>query len=94
MIKSRSIASVAAGVLAGFALIGAGTGPAAAAEGPGGCVDDGRGTVRCVQVTEERLTVDRDGTVRHVTNGSKPACSASAGSISCETSVSTDHGKS
>ncbi|MEU2900614.1 hypothetical protein ABZ690_35055 [Streptomyces sp. NPDC006967] len=93
MIKSRSIASVAAGILAGFALTGAGAGPAAA-EGPGGCVDDGRGTVRCVQVTEERLTVDRDGTVRHVTNGSKPACSASAGSISCETSVSTDRGKS
>ncbi|KES05767.1 hypothetical protein BU52_18345 [Streptomyces toyocaensis] len=89
MIRSRRIASVAAGVLGGLALLGAGAVQAFGAEEPGGCVDDGRGTVRCVQVTEERIAVDKDGTVHHSTNGSKPVCSTSAGKISCTNDVTT-----
>ncbi|MFC9116914.1 MULTISPECIES: hypothetical protein [Streptomyces] len=89
MSKSRNAASVLAGVLGGLALLGAVAGPASGAEDPNGCVSDGRGGVSCVQMSEERLTIDRDGTVHHTVKGSKPACSAGAGEISCETSAVT-----
>ncbi|CAL9306609.1 hypothetical protein [Streptomyces sp. SudanB66_2053] len=89
MNKSRNIASVLASVLGGLALFGAVVGPASGAEGPNGCVSDGRGGVSCVQSSEERITIDGDGTVHHTVKGSKPACSAEAGEISCVTSAVT-----
>ncbi|MGA5603359.1 hypothetical protein ACPCUF_20305 [Streptomyces griseoincarnatus] len=85
MTKSRNIVSV----LGGLALLCAVAGPSSGAEDPGDCVSDGRGGVRCVQVREEWLTIDRDGTVHHSVKGEKPACSTGGGEVSCVTSAIT-----
>ncbi|MEV0694182.1 hypothetical protein [Streptomyces sp. NPDC050388] len=92
MFKSRKIAAVA-GVLGGFALIGAGAVQAVGAEGPGDCVKDSQGNVRCEQVRRYQLPPDRSGKVRFV-NESTMTCSGSAGRPSCVDSVVVGGGKS
>ncbi|MFD3620417.1 hypothetical protein ACFWWT_35285 [Streptomyces sp. NPDC058676] len=51
MLNSKKIAATA-GVLWSLALIGAGSAQAIGHDGSDKCVDDGKGTVRCVQKTE------------------------------------------
>ncbi len=85
MFKSKKAAAVA-GVLGGFALIGFGSVQAVGAEGPGDCVKDGKGSIRCEQVRHYQLPADRDGKVR-VVNDSTLACSSSAPRLSCVNSV-------
>ncbi|MFF5155688.1 hypothetical protein ACFY3N_05360 [Streptomyces sp. NPDC000348] len=83
MFKSKKIAAVA-GVLGGFALIGVGAVQAVGAEGPGGCVKDSKGTVRCAQVTEYEVTSDEHGRMR-VVNDSTQTCSG-GNEVSCTSS--------
>ncbi|MGY3201769.1 hypothetical protein [Streptomyces sp. TE5632] len=85
MFKSKKIAAVA-GVLGGFALIGAGAVQAVGAEGPGDCVKDSKGTVRCEQVRQYQLPPDRSGKVRFA-NESTMSCSGSAARLSCVNSA-------
>ncbi|MFF5518186.1 hypothetical protein [Streptomyces coeruleorubidus] len=87
MLNSKKIAAaVTAGVLGGFALIGGGVVPAAAQGGPGKCVDDGKGHVRCVQTSAYKLTTSKDGSV-HLSNESTQTCPASHGQVTCVDSV-------
>ncbi|WP_244297876.1 hypothetical protein [Streptomyces griseoflavus] len=72
MFKSKKIAAVA-GVLGGFVLIGAGAAQAVGAEGPGDCVKDTKGTVRCAQVSEYEVTSDEYGKMRVATTRGRPA---------------------
>ncbi|MEU5506307.1 hypothetical protein [Streptomyces fungicidicus] len=85
MFKSKKIAAVA-GVLGGFVLIGAGAAQAVGAEGPGDCVKDSKGNIRCEQVRHYQLPADRNGKVRLV-NESDLACSSSAPRLTCVNSV-------
>ncbi|MFF0107033.1 hypothetical protein [Streptomyces hirsutus] len=85
MVKSNKIAAVA-GVLGGLALIGAGAVQAFGAEGPGNCVKDKEGTVRCVQVNEQKITTDQHGKI-HFVNESKQTCSGGNAEVSCANSV-------
>ncbi|OUC95188.1 hypothetical protein [Streptomyces swartbergensis] len=87
MLNSKKIAAaVTAGVLGGFALIGGGAVPAAAQGGPGRCVDDGKGHVRCVQPSTYKLTRSKDGGV-HLSNESTQTCPASHRQVTCVDSV-------
>ncbi|GHB23062.1 hypothetical protein GCM10010377_11200 [Streptomyces viridiviolaceus] len=81
MFKSKKFAAVA-GVVGGFALIGAGAVQAVGAEGHGACGKDSKGNVRCVQVREYQLPADNRGKVR-IDNDSKLACSGSGGEVAC-----------
>lgn len=85
MFKSKKIAA-AAGVLGSFALIGIGAAQASGAGDPGKCVDDGRGHVRCVQVSEYHITTDKQGNV-HVVNDSSQTCPSAEGEVNCVSSV-------
>ncbi|MGY3201767.1 hypothetical protein [Streptomyces sp. TE5632] len=84
MFKSKKIAAVA-GVLGGFALIGAGAVQAVGAEGPGDCVKDSKGTVRCAQATKHEVTSEEYGKIRFV-NDSRQTCSGGP-EVSCTSSV-------
>ncbi|MBL3666382.1 hypothetical protein JL475_10340 [Streptomyces sp. M2CJ-2] len=84
MFKSKKIAAVA-GVLGGFALIGAGAVQAVGAEGPDNCVKDSQGTVRCSQVAKYEVTSEEYGKIR-VVNDSTQTCSGGSGA-SCTNSV-------
>ncbi|MEU0386313.1 hypothetical protein [Streptomyces chartreusis] len=87
MLNSKKIAAVvAAGVLGGFALIGGGVVPAAAQDGPGRCVDDGKGHVHCVQTSSFEVAKSKDGGVR-LRNESTQTCPASRGQVTCVDSV-------
>ncbi|MGW5213319.1 hypothetical protein ACWEQO_19460 [Streptomyces sp. NPDC004051] len=92
MFKSKKIAAVA-GVLGGFALIGAGAVQAFGAEDPGNCTKDSAGAVRCVQVNEQKVTTDDSGKV-HFVNESKQACSSEGAEVSCTSSASFPNKKS
>ncbi|MBD0418388.1 hypothetical protein H0H10_04255 [Streptomyces sp. TRM S81-3] len=72
MMNSRKIAA-AAGLLCGFALIGAGSGHAFGEEVVNTCNDDGKKNVRCVQESEYTVTTDKYGTV-HVVNKQSHEC--------------------
>ncbi|MFJ8590717.1 hypothetical protein [Streptomyces sp. NPDC093598] len=85
MFSSRKIAA-AAGVLGSFALVGVGTVQAFAEAGPGRCVDDGKGHVRCVQVSEYQVTSDKHGNVK-IVNESTQTCPASNSQVTCVSSV-------
>ncbi|MGV9251265.1 hypothetical protein [Streptomyces sp. NPDC003697] len=92
MFNSKKIAA-AAGVVGGFALLGVGAVQGFAADGSGGCVDDGKGSVRCVQVTEYHMTVDKGGNV-HVVNDSTQSCPSSQSEVSCVNAVELNGKKS
>lgn len=87
MFNTEKIAAVvAAGVLGGFALIGGGVVPAAAQDGPGRCVDDGKGRVHCVQTSSFEVTTSKDGGVR-LRNESTQNCPSSRGQVTCVDNV-------
>ncbi|MER5991091.1 MULTISPECIES: hypothetical protein [Streptomyces] len=86
MFKSKKIAATVAGILGGFALIGAGALQAVGAEGSGECTEDVKGNVRCVQVNEQRITRGEDGKV-HLDQTASQDCSGSGGELSCVSSV-------
>ncbi|CAM5313572.1 hypothetical protein STAFG_1398 [Streptomyces afghaniensis 772] len=87
MLNSKKIAATAAaGVLGSLALIGAGTAQAAAQGGPGKCVDDGRGQIRCVQGDTYKITTAKDGTVRFA-NESTQTCPTSHSQVTCVSNV-------
>jgi hypothetical protein len=87
MFNSKKFAAIAAaGVLGGFALLGGGVVQAAAQDGPGKCVDDGKGHVRCVQASVYEVTRSKDGAV-HVSNESTQTCPATHGQVTCVDSV-------
>ncbi|WP_409472039.1 hypothetical protein [Streptomyces sp. HC307] len=81
MFNSKKIAAVA-GLLGGFAVISVGAVQASPVEGPGRCVNDGKGHIRCVQTTKHRFTTDKLGNVELV-NKSTQACSASSSQVTC-----------
>ncbi|GAA3498171.1 hypothetical protein GCM10019016_052740 [Streptomyces prasinosporus] len=85
MFNSKKIAA-AAGVLGGFALIGVGAVQAVGAEGSGNCTEDEKGNVRCVQVSEHRVTRGEDGRL-HVDQKTSQTCSGSGDELSCVSSV-------
>ncbi|MEU2599384.1 hypothetical protein [Streptomyces hirsutus] len=85
MVKSNKIAA-AAGVLSGLALIGAGAVQAFGAEDPDNCVKDEKGTIRCVQVSEQEIVTDQYGTI-HFVNKSEQTCSGENAEVSCTNSV-------
>ncbi|SDC07211.1 hypothetical protein [Streptomyces prasinopilosus] len=85
MVKSSKFAAVA-GVLGGLALIGAGSVQAFGAEDPDNCVEDEKGTIRCVQVSEQEITTDQYGKI-HFVNNSKQTCSGENAEVSCTNSV-------
>ncbi|MFF3329456.1 hypothetical protein ACFYWX_07800 [Streptomyces sp. NPDC002888] len=79
--SKKIVAAVAAGVLGGFALTGVGTVQAFGDDDPGGCVRDGSGHVRCVQVTDSESTSGKPATDKPATGESatdKPATGESA----------------
>ncbi len=84
MFNSKKIAA-AAGILGSFALIGVGA-VQASAQGPGTCVEDGKGQVRCVQTSEYQVVTDKRGSVI-VVNDSTQVCPSSHGQVSCVDSV-------
>lgn len=87
MLNSKKITAAAAvGVLGGFALIGVGAVQAFGHAGPGTCVDDGKGHVRCVGVSEYKVTTDKGGTV-HVVNESTQTCPSSQSEVTCVSNV-------
>jgi hypothetical protein len=85
MLNSNKIAA-AAGVLGSFALIGLGAVPASADGGPGKCVDDGNGHVRCVELSQYTYTTDKGGKVT-VVNNSTQDCPTSHSQVSCVSST-------
>jgi hypothetical protein len=85
MFNSKKIAA-AAGILGSFALIGVGAVQASAQGGPGACVEDGKGNVRCVQTSEYQVITDKRGSVT-VVNDSTQACPTSRGQVNCVDSV-------
>ncbi|MEU3147400.1 MULTISPECIES: hypothetical protein [unclassified Streptomyces] len=85
MFKSKKTAA-AAGVLGGLALIGAGAVQAFGADAPANCVKDEKGTVRCVQVSEQDITTDQYGKI-HFVNKSEQSCSGESAEVSCTNSV-------
>ncbi|MGR4849989.1 hypothetical protein [Streptomyces sp. LARHCF252] len=85
MFNSKMIAA-AAGILGGFALIGVGAVQASAQSGPGTCVQDSKGNVRCVQTSEYKVVTDKAGNVT-VVNDSTQTCPSSHGQVSCVDSV-------
>ncbi|MGA5178428.1 hypothetical protein ACPCTK_27105 [Streptomyces pseudogriseolus] len=80
MFQSKKIAM--AGLLGSLALIGAGA--AQAVESPGNCTKDDKGQIRCIQVSEHRIT-EQDGTVR-VDNKTTQTCSGK-GELTCSTTL-------
>ncbi|MEW2398478.1 hypothetical protein [Streptomyces sp. NPDC046862] len=93
MFNSKKIAAAAAaGVLGGFALVGVGTAQAFAADGPGKCVDDGQGHVRCEQTSRYKLTTDKAGNVQ-VTHNATQTCPTSQSEVTCVNSVVIPGGK-
>ncbi|MEU0899101.1 hypothetical protein [Streptomyces massasporeus] len=85
MFDSKKTAAVAA-VLGTFALMGLGAVQASAQGGPGTCVEDGAGHVRCVQMSEYQVIKDKRGNVT-VVNDSTQTCPASRSQVSCVDSV-------
>ncbi|MFJ8540611.1 hypothetical protein ACIRFH_01080 [Streptomyces sp. NPDC093586] len=83
MFISKKIAATV-GALGGIALAGMGAGHAFAGSEPAKCVEDSNGNIRCVQVSEYRLT-DKGGKVELV-NKQSLTCST-AGEMSCNTDV-------
>ncbi|GAA1413756.1 hypothetical protein GCM10009601_00200 [Streptomyces thermospinosisporus] len=94
MFSTKKIAA-AAGVLSGLAFIGLGAGQAAATDAPGNdkCVNDGKGNVRCVQVTEYRMKTDSLGNVL-LKNKSEQSCPSSKSRVTCVSDVVVSSGKS
>ncbi|MER5210543.1 hypothetical protein ABT063_08180 [Streptomyces sp. NPDC002838] len=85
MLGSKKIAvAAAAGVLGGFALMGVGGAQAFAVDGPGKCVEDGKGNVRCVKVSKYKL--DKSGSAVLV-NESTQTCPTSRSRVTCVDSV-------
>lgn len=84
MLNSKKIAA-AAGVLGSFALIGAGAVQAFAGEDSGKCADDGKGHVRCVQVSEYQVATDKRGNIT-IVNDATQNCPAAHGQINCVSS--------
>jgi hypothetical protein len=85
MFDSKKTAAVAA-VVGAFALMGLGTVQASAQGGPGTCVEDSAGHVRCVQMSEYQVIKDKRGSVT-VVNDSTQACPTSRSQVSCVDSV-------
>ncbi|MEU2536596.1 hypothetical protein [Streptomyces iakyrus] len=85
MFDSKKTAAVAM-VLGAFALMGVGAVQASAQGGPGTCVEDGAGHVRCVQMSEYQVIKDKRGNVT-VVNDSTQACPASRSQVTCVDSV-------
>ncbi|GAA2272384.1 hypothetical protein GCM10010234_03830 [Streptomyces hawaiiensis] len=85
MFDSKKTAAVAA-VLGSFALMGLGAVQASAQGGPGTCVEDRAGHVRCVQMSEYQVIKDKRGSVT-VVNDSTQTCPASRSQVSCVDSV-------
>ncbi|MCT7356216.1 hypothetical protein N4P33_29315 [Streptomyces sp. 15-116A] len=86
MFSTKKIAA-AAGVLGSLALIGLGAGQAVATDTPGNkCVDDGKGTIRCVQVAEYRMKTDSFGKV-HLVNESEQSCPSTKSEVACSSDV-------
>ncbi|GAA2578645.1 hypothetical protein GCM10010304_19860 [Streptomyces roseoviolaceus] len=85
MFNSKKIAA-AAGILGSFALIGVGAVQASAQGGPGTCVQDSKGNIRCVQMSEYQVITDKAGNVT-VVNDSTQTCPSSHGQVSCVDSV-------
>ncbi|MFC9507214.1 hypothetical protein [Streptomyces sp. NPDC057002] len=85
MFNSKKIAA-AAGILGSFALIGVGAVQASAQGGPGTCVQDSKGNVHCVQMSEYQVLRDKSGNVT-VRNDSTQTCPSTRGQVSCVDSV-------
>lgn len=85
MFQSKKIA--AAGLLGSLALIGLGAAQAVGAESPGTCTEDDKGHVRCVQVSEYRVT-EQDGDVR-VDNKTSQTCSGK-GELTCSSTLAVE----
>jgi hypothetical protein len=85
MFNSKKIAA-AAGLLAGIALIGVGAVQASAHGGPGTCVEDGKGHVRCVQMSEYQVIKDERGNIT-VVSDSTQTCPTAHSQVSCADSV-------
>ncbi|GGX10006.1 hypothetical protein GCM10010297_34470 [Streptomyces malachitofuscus] len=83
MFQSKKIA--VAGLLGSLALIGAGAAQAVGVESSGSCTKNDKGQVRCVQVSEYRVT-EQDGKVR-VDNKMSQTCSGK-GELSCSSTLS------
>ncbi|MFI6376664.1 hypothetical protein [Streptomyces sp. NPDC050546] len=85
MFNSKKIAA-AAGILGSFALIGVGAVQASAQGGPGTCVQDSKGNVSCVQMSEYQVLRDKSGNVT-VRNDSTQTCPTAHSQVSCVDSV-------
>ncbi|CAL9306623.1 MULTISPECIES: hypothetical protein [Streptomyces] len=85
MIIVKKFVAAVAGILGGFALIGAGAVQAVSVENTAMCSDDGKGNVRCTR-EEYRVTSDQYGNLR-IVNESTQNCTGSNGSMSCVSSL-------
>ncbi|MEU3886131.1 hypothetical protein [Streptomyces sp. NPDC029041] len=81
MFDKKKTAAVAA-ALGAFALMGLGAVQASAQGGPGTCVEDSAGHVRCVQMSEYQVIRDKRGSVT-VVNDSTQTCPTSRSQVSC-----------
>ncbi|MDN3267730.1 hypothetical protein [Streptomyces sp. MA15] len=89
MFQSKKIA--VAGLLGGLALTGFGAVQAVGAESPGNCTKDDKGQIRCVQVSEHRVT-EQDGKVR-IDSKVSQSCSGK-GEVKCTSSLVLEGEKS
>ncbi|MFJ9590915.1 hypothetical protein [Streptomyces acidicola] len=87
MLNSKKIAAaVAAGLLGGSALVGGGAVQAFAADGADGCVDDGRGHVRCENVIKRDALPDGYENVQ-VVSSTTQNCPPSSSGATCVSDV-------
>ncbi|MGY1397019.1 hypothetical protein ACW69H_06360 [Streptomyces sp. SS10] len=84
MVKSKKIATAAMGVLGGLALLAFGAVQAVGAENPGTCTEDENGKVRCVQVSEYRVTETGNGV--RIDNKTSQSCSGK-GELTCASNL-------
>jgi len=84
MVKSKKMLTTAAGVVGGLALLAFGAVQAVGAENPGTCTKDDKGNLRCVQVSEYRVT-ETDRGVR-IDNNTSQSCSGK-GELTCASNL-------
>ncbi|AWW39519.1 hypothetical protein ADL00_39590 [Streptomyces sp. AS58] len=92
MFNSKKIAAVA-GFLGSVALVGVGAVQAHAVEGPGNCVSDGAGKMRCVEVKHYEFTTESGQKVELV-HKSTQNCPTSHSQVSCVSNLDVSNKKS
>ncbi|MFF5795648.1 hypothetical protein [Streptomyces albogriseolus] len=84
MVKSKKMVTAAASVLGSLVLLAFGAVQAVGAENPGTCTKDDKGNLRCVQVSEYRVTKTDGGT--RIDNKTSQSCTGK-GELTCASNL-------